>query len=257
MVQLLNPERLAKLRQKQENSFTPIFLHRPLAIAFLVCFADASSVTPNRLTTASVVSRAIAAYLLLPAEWGGPAASTAILWAAIVLWHFGCVLDAADGALARYRGKGTAFGRYYDKVSDRVLSLLLMLAIAGRAYVDTGEPLVLVLTTVYLSLIGTTSTAKWIDLGIRAEAASGERVSDPLERPAPKRNLKEWAVYFLWSLRTLPVVTEMDLPLWATIAMLFGREEWLIYYLAIFAVPYTMGTLCIRGARLYAFRRGK
>jgi hypothetical protein len=72
--------------------------------------------------------------------------------------------------------------------------------------------------------------------------------------PAPKRSLKEWAVYFLWSLRTLPVVTEMDLPLWASVAMLVGREDWLIYYLAIFAVPYTIGTLCIRGVKLYFLR---
>jgi phosphatidylglycerophosphate synthase len=252
MTRLLNPERLAKLRQKQENSFTPIFLHRPLAIAFLVLFADVPFVTPNRLTTVSIGLRALVAYLILPTEWGGPVASSATLWMAIALWHFGCVLDAADGALARYRGRGTAFGRYYDKISDRVLSLLLMLSVAGRAYVHTEQPLVLVLTTVYISLIGVTSTAKWIHLGIQAEMTVDTKgACDPLERPAPKRTLKEWLAYVAFSLRTLPVVTEMDLPLWASVAMLFGREDWLIYYLAAFAIPYTLGTLCIRGVQLY------
>jgi phosphatidylglycerophosphate synthase len=252
MMRLFDTDRLAKLRQKQENSFTPIFLHRPLAILFLYFFADVEAITPNRLTTVSIILRALVAYLILPRQWGGPEPSVGLLLIAISLWHFGCVLDAADGALARYRGKGTPFGRYYDKISDRVLSLLLMLALAGRAYFAVGRPHLLALTAIYLSLIGTTSTAKWIDLGIRAsEGVAEQGTADPLERPSPTRTLKDWVVYVFYSLRTLPVVTEMDLPLWATVAMLFRHEDWLIYYLACFSIPYALVTLFIRGTKLY------
>ena len=111
-MKIFESERFARLRQKQETTFVPIFLHRPLAILFLLPTADWSFLTPNRLTTISVLMRFVAAYLLLPEQFYGPAPSTSVLVWAIVLWHLGCVLDAADGTLARYRGAGTALGRY-------------------------------------------------------------------------------------------------------------------------------------------------
>ena len=121
----LAPERLARLRQKLELSFMPIFLHRPLAILLLIPTADLPWVTPNRLTTVSVLLRFAVAALLWPEAWGGPADSAALIWTAVAFWHLGCVLDAADGTLARYRGESTLFGRYYDKISDRLVTLAL------------------------------------------------------------------------------------------------------------------------------------
>lgn len=249
---LLDPARLQKLRQKQENSFTPIFLHRPLAILFLIPTADVAWITPNRLTTLSVLMRFVTAWLILPERFGGPAPSLAALVWAVALWHLGSVIDAMDGALARYRGQGSAFGRYYDKISDRVISLALVLGLALRPYDRSGDILPLVLGMLYVSLTGTTSTAKWIDLGIRAELEVSQAAKDPLEREAPKRTLGQWLLYLLWSLRTIFVVTEMDLPLWGSIAVLTGREPWLFYYLGLFIVPYALGTLVIRGRALLA-----
>lgn len=250
MTRMLDPARLSKLRQKQENSFTPIFLHRPLAILFLIPTADVPWVTPNRITTVSVMMRFVTAYLILPARFGGPVPSTANLVWAVALWHLGSVLDAMDGALARYRGQSSAFGRYYDKISDRVISLVLVLALALRPFDRAGDILPLVLGMIYVSLTGTTSTAKWIDLGIRAELKLGADAKDPLEREAPRRTLGQWLLYLLWSLRTVFVVTEMDLPLWGSVAVLTGYEPWLFYYLGLFIVPYALITLVIRGRAL-------
>jgi phosphatidylglycerophosphate synthase len=248
--------KLTRLRQKQESSFTPIFLHRPLAILFLLPTADLPFVTPNLLTTLSVLLRFVVAYLILPERFGGPAESMATLIWATVLWHLGGVLDAMDGTLARYRGKGTAFGRYYDKISDRVIALCLVLALALRPFERTGDVLPLVLAMVYVSLTGTTSTAKWIEIGIRAEQGNGKgAAADPGERPAPARSFGQWVLYLLWSLRTIFVVTEMDLPLWGSLAVLFAVEPWLFYYLGAFIVPYALGTLLIRGRSIYALDR--
>ncbi len=249
MTRLLDPARLARLRQKQENAFTPIFLHRPLAILFLIPTADLPWITPNGITYVSILLRFVAAYLLWPAQYGGPEASTAGLVWAIVLWHLGSVLDAMDGALARYRGKGSGFGRYLDKVSDRVVSLSLVLAMALRVLARDQDPMGLVLGMLYISLSGTNSTAKWIEIGIRADARAD--AADPGEVPAPERSLLDWLKWGLYSLRTVFVMTEMDLPLWGSIAVATGKETWLFAYLGAFIVPYTLGNLVLRGYRIH------
>jgi phosphatidylglycerophosphate synthase len=246
----LAPDRLARLRQKQETSFTPIFLHRPLAILFLIPTADVRWITPNGLTTVSILMRLVTAYLILPEAFYGPEESPLTLWTAFALWHLGSVLDAMDGALARYRGLSTAFGRYYDKVSDRVISLALVLALALRPLAATGDVLPLILGAIYVSLTGTASVAKWIEIGILADLKVGGGAADPEETDAPKRSLIDWAKYLLWSARTAPVVTEVDLPLWGSIALVTGLETWLFYYLGAFIVPYTLGALTVRALRL-------
>ncbi|MCA9601383.1 MAG: CDP-alcohol phosphatidyltransferase family protein, partial [Myxococcales bacterium] len=141
MTRLFAKERIAKLRQKQESSFTPIFLHRPLAILFLIPTADIAWVTPNRITFVSTIMRFITAALLWPEAMGGIHETPATLWTAILLWHLGSVFDAMDGALARYRGTSSAFGRFIDKVPDRMIALALVLSISARAYVETNEVL--------------------------------------------------------------------------------------------------------------------
>ncbi len=249
---LLDPARIARLRQKQESSFVPIFMHRPLAILFLIPIADIPAVTPNLLTTISVLMRFVVAWMILPPAYGGPEQTTALLVWAAILWNLGGTIDAMDGTLARYRGKGTAFGRYYDKISDRVISLSLVLALALRPMAESGDVVPLILGMIYVSLTGTTSTAKWIEIGIRGEMGlSAGGAKDPSEREAPKRSIGQWLVYLLYSLRTIFVVTEMDLPFWGALAFFFGREEWLFYYLGAFIVPYALVTLVLRGRAIH------
>lgn len=248
---LLDPARIAKLRQKQETAFTPIFLHRPLAILFLIPTADLAWITPNGITTVSILMRLVAAYLMLPAAYLGPVETTTTLVSAALLWHLGSVLDAMDGALARYRGAGSALGRYYDKVSDRVISLALVLALTLRPFDRDGSVLPLVLGSIYVSLTGTASVAKWIEIGIHADLKLPTGASDPEEVAAPKRTLVDWVKYLVWSARTIFVVTEVDLPLWGSVALLTGKEAWLFYYLGAFIVPYTLAALGLRGYRLW------
>jgi phosphatidylglycerophosphate synthase len=247
----LDPQRLARLRQKQENSFTPVFLHRPMAILLLIPLADVPWITPNRLTTLSVLMRFVAAYLIWPEALGGLHETPALLWTTVALWHLGGALDAADGTLARYRGTGSLFGRYYDKVSDRLITLCLVLALSARVYERTGQVHFVLLAMVYVALMSATSVAKWIDLGLQFEMNRGaETVADPGEHPAPQRTPLQWVGFLVWSLRYVFVVTEMDLPLWGSIALLTAHEDWLFYYLAGFSIPYALYTVVNRGARL-------
>ena len=243
-------ERFARLRQKQETSFTPIFFHRPAAILLLLPLVEIAAVTPNRLTTVSILMRFAAAGLLWPEAWGGPSESTALLWSAAALWNLGGILDAADGALARYRGTSSAFGRFYDKVSDRLITLVFMVVLSARAMIETGDVRYVFVAFVYVALMSASSVAKWVELGIVAEQARAKG-TDPAERPAEARSAKDWALYLLWSLRTILVITEMDLPLWGSIAVLLDLEHWLFVYLGIFSVPYTLGAIGVRAVRLY------
>lgn len=248
----LDPERLAKLRQKQESAFTPVFLHRPMAILFLIPTADIQWITPNRLTTANIVMRLIAALLLWPAQLGGLEPSMLNVWIAVALWHFGGALDAADGALARYRGKGSAFGRFYDKVSDRLVTLVMMLAISARAFYATDDLLYVLLGMTYVAVMSATSVAKWIELGMEAERATA-KAADPQEVEAPERTAGDWAVYLLKKLPNLLFVTEMDLPLWGSVAVIMGWEHWLLVYLACTTVPYGLVAIARRARRVWSW----
>ena len=72
---------------------------------------------------------------------------------------------------------------------------------------------------------------------------------------APARTPLQWAIYLVWSLRYAFVVTEMDLPLWGSIALLTRHEDWLFYYLAAFSVPYALYTVYARGANVVRTER--
>ena len=245
----LDPERLAKLRQKQESAFVPALLHRPLAIAFLVPTADVAAITPDRLTTVSILMRVAAAALLWPVELGGWDWGPG-LWLAVFLWHFGCVLDAADGALARYRGLSSSFGRFYDKVSDRLITLVMGLALGARAYVDTQNVIYPLLALLYIAVHSSASVAKWTELSIVSDP--GEKAVDPLEVAAPRRSAGAWAKFLAKRLWAGFYVSEVDLPLWGSIAVLVGWEPWLLIYLCLTAVPYAMMIIIRRGRRVYA-----
>lgn len=251
-----DPARLRKLRQKQEVTFTPLFLHRPLAILFLIPTADIPWMTPNRITLVSVVMRMVVAVLLWPAEWGGPVLSTAELWGVILLWHFGTVLDAVDGALARYRGLSSVFGRMIDKVSDRIVTLCLFLPLAARAWLETHDPHMFLLAMTYLTTSGAASLSKWISLGLETQLqGTAEKVKDDYENEAPSRTPGEWARYLLKGLAAAVIFTEMDLPLWGSIALLTGRTDLLFWAFGVAGSAYALAVVVRRTFMLYRAER--
>lgn len=242
-------ERLRRLRQKQETAFTPIFLHRPLAMLLLLPLVELPWLTPNRLTWASILVRLGAAFLFWPAGWGG----VETVWAipiALVLWHLGCVLDATDGALARYRGITTNFGRYLDKISDRLITVAFVIAIAARIQVESGGTLHWLLALLYVGTMSTVSTAKWIEIGSVPSTPATGGSSDPDERPVEGRTARGWVLFVAKNLPSILAPTELDLALWVTVAWLGGVVEWLFPALALLGVPYALAALILRGWRV-------
>ena len=156
---------------------------------------------------------------------------------------------AANEALNQLSEPGMYEGLY--KVSDRLITLCLVLSLSARVYERTGQVHFVLMAMVYVGLMSATSVAKWIDLGLQFEMnRNATKVADPWERPAPARTPLQWVTYLVWSLRYAFVVTEMDLPLWGSVALLTEHEDWLFYYLAGFSVPYALYTVFDRGRKV-------
>jgi len=78
-----------------------------------------SRVTPNAITTCALALGLLAAWLF---ALGGGAAHLGAL-----LFILACLLDHADGELARMSGRSSTFGHYYDLIADAlVLSVLFV-----------------------------------------------------------------------------------------------------------------------------------
>jgi len=89
-------------------------------------------ITPNDLTTGRLVTGIAACIAFLPGDpgwnlWGG------------ILWLASCLLDCADGELARMSGTSSAWGHRYDYYCDVAVNSLFFLAIGiGLRNSDLG-----------------------------------------------------------------------------------------------------------------------
>jgi phosphatidylglycerophosphate synthase len=89
-----------------------------------------SRVTPNAITTAALAMGLFAAWLF---ALGGSAAHVGAL-----LFILACVLDHADGELARMTGQTSVFGHYYDLIADAAVHAALFVGIGIG--LSAGEP---------------------------------------------------------------------------------------------------------------------
>ncbi len=80
-----------------------------------------SAITPNAITTSTLVFGLLGAWLLAQAD------TEAHLGAALVMFAF--LLDHADGELARLTGRTSTFGHYYDLFADAVVTSGLFIGI--------------------------------------------------------------------------------------------------------------------------------
>jgi archaetidylinositol phosphate synthase len=79
-------------------------------------------VTPNHLTTARLVTglASCAAFAVGDAQW--------TVWGGVI-WLVSCLLDRADGELARLGNSSSPFGHLYDTICDLAVNALMFLAI--------------------------------------------------------------------------------------------------------------------------------
>lgn len=108
-----------------------------------------------------------------------------VVLAAVIVWHgellvgaavltAGSLLDAVDGALARARGGGTAFGGFLDSTLDRAGEAILYTGVAGYYLRTSPEPMLPVVAA-FVALTGSfmVSYSRARAEGIGVQAAVG------------------------------------------------------------------------------------
>jgi phosphatidylglycerophosphate synthase len=113
-------------RKKHDQVFNT-YVMRPLAAVVVVAVAP-SGVTPNQITLLNLaVFVGGSAMLVTIPSWLGGLAAVAVLEASYCL-------DCVDGMLARYKGLASKEGHLFDFFTDELKALLLVAALAVRAW---------------------------------------------------------------------------------------------------------------------------
>jgi len=99
----------------------------PLSAA-LYPFARAIPLTPNTITFLSLLAALVASYLIYAGEPGY----------GLILAALAFIMDGLDGLVARARKMETAFGAYFDGVTDRVIEFLILSSMAFLAWPNYG-----------------------------------------------------------------------------------------------------------------------
>lgn len=248
-------QRLRRLRNYQSHDFYPALVVRPLCILLLWPVADWRLLTPNRLTTAANLAKLAAAGFLA-------AGGRQELWAAAGLLQLGLLFDHMDGTLARYRGRGTAFGSFYDKASDQLTWSIIILALAWAAFEQTGEPLLILLAAAsamalfqrgYMKWVLTAETERlrWLEARADPEEAVARRSARRPVAPPPDRDGADWLRWLLSMAPRIVLFEEMDLFFWVGLGLVLGRLELLIWLLFITQSLGMVGLLVYRHLQAY------
>lgn len=209
---------MRRLRNIQSSEFYSRLVMRPLSIAIMWVVADWKWLTPNLLTTAANITKLVGAAMLAFDHHGHD-------WAAAIWLQVGLLFDHLDGTLARYRQTGSAFGAFYDKVSDAVTWMLISAALGWAAFKDTGDIRLPIAAMAAAYCMLTLGYMKWI-----VAAAQKKSPATPPEDP-PARTLGQWVTWFGSSLLRAAMFEEVDLFLWLGIGLVIGRLDWTIWML--------------------------
>jgi phosphatidylglycerophosphate synthase len=237
----VNRDRLRRIRNWQSSEFYARLVMRPLAIGVMLVVADWRWLTPNLVTTLGNVAKlAGAALLVVDHREHAVAAALAI--------QVGLLLDHLDGTIARYRGCGTAFGAFYDKVSDAVTWLAITGGVGWAAYVETGDarlPLAAVGSAYALLVLGymkwivvaEQKKADWLDAMRARDRSSRARIAlataAPVSHDPPVRTARQWAAWIGSSLARAFLFEEVDLFFWIGLGLVTGELALLCWVLVI------------------------
>ncbi len=120
-----------------------------------------SRVTPNAITTLTLV-------LGLLGDWLFTRAGLAVHVGA-ALFMLACLLDHADGELARLTGQTSSFGHYYDLITDALVMTALFIGIGVGLSADGLRPAAL-----RLGLIAAGAVALAVLLRLELERRAGK-----------------------------------------------------------------------------------
>ena len=230
-------ERLRRIRNVQSSEFYSRLVMRPLSILMMLAVADWKWLTPNLVTTMANIAKIAGAIFLFTDH-------QAYLWPALILLQVGCLLDHLDGTLARYRRTGSAFGAFYDKVSDAVTWIVISGAVGWAAYRDTGDirmPMLAMAAAYALLVLG---YMKWIVM-----AANKRSPATPPVDP-PSRTPMQWTMWIGSSLLRAFLFEEIDLYFWIGVGLVVGRMDLLVWALAISQGAQLMIMMLKRGLQM-------
>lgn len=202
----------------------------PIAWRLIALLGDVAWITPNLLTSISIIAALGGSALFLVGD-------TSYNIAATLLFSIHIVLDCADGTLARYRNKSSALGAFMDKIGDG-FAFLSMCTVAGYlAYSGggrfTGEPLIIVAGAIGGALYLVVCYVYWVAAFYELKAADQRTiVPGSNEHDAYNPTLGERAVEILRAQHKLLVFDAADFVMWIPLFVFLGEPG----YAAILAL---------------------
>ncbi|MCF6209756.1 MAG: CDP-alcohol phosphatidyltransferase family protein [Gammaproteobacteria bacterium] len=106
-------------KNKADDLLFTRYISRNIAVIFVVLFIKLK-VSPNAVTILTIIANVMASSILLMSDTG-----LAVFVYALML-QLMYILDCSDGMLARYVGKGSATGAWFDLVVDRLNQFIIM-----------------------------------------------------------------------------------------------------------------------------------
>ncbi len=131
---------------KPNEDFT-VKINRYVAAPIVEVFARIPFMTPNVITLIGILIAILASWFYAQASW--PANIIAG-----ILVYIAALFDLIDGDVARKKGIGTKFGRWYDSLSDKLKGYIVLTGVSLGTINTIGEKITLTLSgsTIHLSL---------------------------------------------------------------------------------------------------------
>lgn len=138
------------IKKKRENIIAK-YIYRPISEPIAV-FLSKFPITPNQVTVFSIFFSIVSGVFFALAEWKYSVLGAIFLQLAVLSDH-------VDGNLARHTNNLTPFGHWWDGVANKQIKFFALLGMSHGAYLQLGNPLVLLVGSVaifnitYCSLI--------------------------------------------------------------------------------------------------------
>ena len=129
---MVSDKQKIKAAKKQKDGWWASIFSGPVANMLLHFIADVKWITPNCVTTSSLLLCVIACGFIANGR-------TLFLMIGAILVQFVFILDCLDGQLARYRSMQSNFGAWYDRVTDRIKDFLIYFSIAFGHFAVYGD----------------------------------------------------------------------------------------------------------------------
>ena len=247
-------EKLWDTKNKNDEWWSS-FVTSPLAVILNWILVDWKFLTPNRITFLSFLVSFIATGLIV---WGNYIA----LLIAVVLINFSHIFDCMDGQMAKYRGLSSAFGSYYDKVTDQIKIFLFFGASAYAAFKQTNDVTVVFLAFTGVSFYYIRVYVKYLTMFIQVEQnpkylADCSKASkiDPNNKnklvAGPGAGIIVNCIWFLKEQRKFFLFNEAVFIFMISFGLIFNQLTLVLWVFAISQLYYGIRRSWQRGSQIY------